>query len=153
MHQDTNSCFKKAYYIHAYQNMENCQCNVRNIRVSNITSLYSSINWFCLDIYFTFSTACFISKHISRHFLFPDSKTRRNDLYFLNYLLIFLQSGPNLDLFCVQQLNAAPFCENYAKLYFEVKHLEKELKRECWDFWGLFFFTKSALFGQYRTLP
>ena len=24
--------------------------------------------------------------------------------------------GPNLDLLCVQQSGAAPFCENYAKL-------------------------------------
>ena len=33
-------------------------------------------------------------------------------------------AGPNLDLLCVRQLNAAPFCENYAKLYFDAKNLE-----------------------------
>ena len=33
-----------------------------------------------------------------------------------NYL-----SGPNLDIFWVGPLNAAPFCENYAKLYFDAK--------------------------------
>ena len=33
-------------------------------------------------------------------------------------------SGPNLDLFCVQQSGAAPFCENYAKLYFDAKGIE-----------------------------
>ena len=38
-------------------------------------------------------------------------------------------SGPNLDLLCVQQSGAAPFCENYAKLYFDAKHLEKGLNR------------------------
>ena len=38
-------------------------------------------------------------------------------------------SGPNLDLFCVQQSGAASFCENYAKLYFDAKHLEKGWNR------------------------
>ena len=37
--------------------------------------------------------------------------------------------GPNVDLLCVRQSDAAPFCENYAKLYFDVKHLEKGLNR------------------------
>ena len=37
--------------------------------------------------------------------------------------------GPNLDLLCVQQLGTAPFCENYAKFYFDAKHLEKGLNR------------------------
>ena len=31
--------------------------------------------------------------------------------------------GPNLDLLCVQQLDATPFCENYAKPYFDAKLL------------------------------
>ena len=35
--------------------------------------------------------------------------------------------GHNLDLSCVRQSDAAPFCKNYAKLYFEAKHLEKGL--------------------------
>ena len=34
-------------------------------------------------------------------------------------------AGPNLDLLYVLKLNAAPFCENYAKLYFDAKHLKK----------------------------
>ena len=38
-------------------------------------------------------------------------------------------SGPNLDLLCVQQSRAVSFCENYAKLYFDAKHLEKGLNR------------------------
>ena len=44
-------------------------------------------------------------------------------------------SGPNLDLLCVQQLGAVLFCENYAKLYFDAKHLEKGLNWMWWDFW------------------
>ena len=35
------------------------------------------------------------------------------------------RSSPNPDLLCIQQSDAAPFCENYAKLYFDAKHLEK----------------------------
>ena len=38
-------------------------------------------------------------------------------------------SGPNLELLCVQQSGAASFCENYAKLNFDAKHLEKGLNR------------------------
>ena len=38
-------------------------------------------------------------------------------------------TGPNLDLLCVQQSEAASFCENYEKLYFNAKHLEKGLSR------------------------
>ena len=55
-------------------------------------------------------------------------------------------SGPNLDLSCVRQLDVAPFCENYAKLYFDAKHLEKGLNRGWWNFWCLFF-KKSGLFN------
>ena len=47
-------------------------------------------------------------------------------------------SGPDLDLSCVWQLDVAPFCENYAKLYFDAKHLEKGLNRGWWNFWCLF---------------
>ena len=38
-------------------------------------------------------------------------------------------SGPNLDLLCVQQSDAAHFRENYLKLYFDAEHLEKGLNR------------------------
>ena len=34
-----------------------------------------------------------------------------------------------LDLYCVRLSNAAPFCKNYTKLYFDPKHLEKGLNR------------------------
>ena len=38
-------------------------------------------------------------------------------------------AGRILDLYCVRLSNAAPFCGNYAKLYFDRKHLEKGLNR------------------------
>ena len=44
------------------------------------------------------------------------------------------------------QSNAVPFCKNYAKLYFDAKRLKQGLKK-C------LLFKKSALFGQYWTLP
>ena len=31
-------------------------------------------------------------------------------------------TGPNLELLCTWQSDAAPFWENYAKLYFDAKH-------------------------------
>ena len=74
-------------------------------------------------------------------------------------------SGPNLDLLCVQQSGAAPFCENYAKLYFDVKHLEKGLNRSWYNFWLPFFQKqnktkqnktenkKNSHLGQYWKLP
>ena len=35
-------------------------------------------------------------------------------------------SDPNLDLLCVFQLNTASICENYANLYFDAEHLERD---------------------------
>ena len=69
-----------------------------------------------------------------------------------------IKLGHILDLYCVQLLSAAHFCQNYAKLYFDAKHLEKGLNRGgVLNFWGPFFqksvfFDKSILSGQYRTL-
>ena len=80
------------------------------------------------------------------HIWFP------TDLACLSVKQFALQAGPNADLLCVRQSDAAPFCENYTKLYFDVKHLEKGLNRRWWNFWWPFF-QKSALFGQYRMLP
>ena len=37
--------------------------------------------------------------------------------------------GPNLYFLCVQESGAATFCENYERLYFDAKHLEKGLNR------------------------
>ena len=75
------------------------------------------------------------------------------DIYFFSNL-----PGHILDLYCIQLSNAAPFCENYAKLYFDAKHLENRLNRGAVKFWGPFFkkvpfFHKSALSGQYEMLP
>ena len=35
-------------------------------------------------------------------------------------------SGHILNLYCVRLTNATSICENYAKLYFDAKHLEKK---------------------------
>ena len=53
-------------------------------------------------------------------------------------------TGPNLDLLCIQLSNAAPFCKNYAKLYFDAKHLEKGLNRGWRNFWGPFWPISNA---------
>ena len=45
----------------------------------------------------------------------------------LNSVVIILTSRHILDLYCVQLSNAVLFCENYAKLYFDTKHVEKGL--------------------------
>ena len=37
---------------------------------------------------------------------------------------------PDLDFLCIQHLGTPSFRENYAKLYFDTKHLEKGLNRE-----------------------
>ena len=39
------------------------------------------------------------------------------------------------------------------KAFFDAKHLEKGLNRKEGGIFGAFFFQKSALSGQYRTLP
>ena len=41
-------------------------------------------------------------------------------------------TGPNLDPFYIRLSNAAPFCENYAKLYFDAKHLNKRELNRGW---------------------
>ena len=64
-------------------------------------------------------------------------------------------SGHILDPYCVRLLNAAPFCENYMKLWCNAKHLEKELNRGGGRMVKIlvhFFHKKSALFPQYWML-
>ena len=39
-------------------------------------------------------------------------------------------AGPNLDILCVRQSDAVAFCENYAKLYFDAKHLRLNTKQK-----------------------
>ena len=68
-------------------------------------------------------------------------------------------SGHILDLCCIRLSNAAPFWENYTKLYFDEKHLEKGLNRDGGEIFGALFskkchfFIKNALSGQHQTLP
>ena len=52
---------------------------------------------------------------------------------------------PYLDLLWIWQLDAASFCENYQKLYFDVKHVEKGLNRDWQHFWCSFFKTVPLL--------
>ena len=56
-----------------------------------------------------------------------------------------IKPSPNLDLLCVQQLDAAPFCENYAKLYYDAKHLENGLIKGG-EIYIALFFRRSAPF-------
>ena len=56
-----------------------------------------------------------------------------------------IKLGHILDLYCVRLLNAAHFCQNYAKLHSDAKHLEKGLNRGgVLNFWGPF--SKKVLF-------
>ena len=57
-----------------------------------------------------------------------------------------VSAGPNVDLLCVWQLDAAAFCGNYAKFYFDAKYLEE--KRDCIGGDGIFvhFLSKKCPF-------
>ena len=48
----------------------------------------------------------------------------------LKYGNLMLPGGHILDLYRIRLSNAAPFCENYTKLYFNAKQLKKGLNRE-----------------------
>ena len=54
----------------------------------------------------------------------------------LKYGNLMLPGGHILDLYRIRLSNAAPFCENYTKLYFNAKQLKKGLNREGWGGWG-----------------
>ena len=56
----------------------------------------------------------------------------------MKYGNLMLPAGHILDLYRVRLLNAAPFCKNYAKLYFNAKHLKKGLNRGGKIFGALF---------------
>ena len=61
----------------------------------------------------------------------------------------FPQAWHILDLYCVRLSNAAAFCENYTKLYFDAKHLEKRLSRGGWggaEIFGALFSKKVPFF-------
>ena len=54
-------------------------------------------------------------------------------------------SSHNLDLLCARQSGAALFCENYAKLYFDAKHLERDTIGGGEIFGSLFFKRKRKM--------
>ena len=56
------------------------------------------------------------------------------------------ESGHILDLYFVRLSNSASFCENYAKLYFDAKHLEKGLNRGGGEIFGTFISKKVSFF-------
>ena len=56
------------------------------------------------------NTSGFAGVHVS--FLFPSVHSSSH---------LYLR-GSNLDLLCVRQSDAAPFCKKYAKLHFDAKH-------------------------------
>ena len=49
----------------------------------------------------------------------------------------------NLELLCIRHLDAALFCKNHAKLYFDAKQLEKGLKGV--EIFGYFLSKKARL--------
>ena len=71
------------------------------------------------------------------------------EIMLLKYENLMLPAGHIVDLYRVRLLNAAPFCKNDAKLYFDAKHLKKGLDRDGRRGVKIF----GALSGQYRTLP
>ena len=60
----------------------------------------------------------------------------------LKYGNLMLLAGHILDLNCTQLSNAAPFCENYTKLYFKKQ-------RRDWIGGGIV----GTFSGKYRTMP
>ena len=60
------------------------------------------------------------------------TKISRISLYYSS-----ASSGHILDVHHIRLLNSAPFCENYAELYFVAKHLKNRLNKEVVEtFWG-----------------
>ena len=62
----------------------------------------------------------------------------------LKYGNLILPAGHILDLYCVRLSNAAIFCENYTKLYFDAKHLWKGLNKELGKIVGALFSKKCS---------
>ena len=75
-----------------------------------------------------------------RYLFQSNNSFKVEEIILLKYGQLMLPAGHILDLYfiqyCIWLSNAAPFCENYTKLYFDAKHLEK----------GFNFFQKNALF-------
>ena len=64
-----------------------------------------------------------------------------DDIYFAFGMQILLPQWFHLLLDFVYP-DTAPICENYAKVYFDTKHLEKALNRGWQNFWCSFIFKK-----------
>ena len=77
------------------------------------------------------------------------------EIMLLKYENLMLPAEHILDLYCVRLSNAAVFSENYTKLYFNAKRLEKGFIIGGRDGDKSFsaLFSESTLFGQYRMLP
>ena len=54
---------------------------------------------------------------------------KKNEIMSLKYGNLMLPAWHILDLYWVRISNTASFCENYAKLYFDAKHLKKGWNR------------------------
>ena len=68
-----------------------------------------------------------INAPVHYHHCIKSSTLHYNNSAALTFLML---PGHILDLYCVRLSNTAPFCKNYAKLYFDAKHLEKGLNRD-----------------------
>ena len=69
------------------------------------------------------------------------------------YVLTKNLTGHMLDLYCVRLSKAAPCFENYTKLYFDAKHLEKEFNRGGERFWDPFFKKRTPFHKKYPFRP
>ena len=61
------------------------------------------------------------------------------DSYLCFRFVLLHSAGQILDLYCIWLSNAAPFCKNYAKLYFGPKRFEMGLNGVVVEFLGPFF--------------
>ena len=57
--------------------------------------------------------------------------------------------GPNLDLLCVRQSDDEHFCENFAKLYFDAKYLEKGSFNEGGEIFDALLFKKVVFLANF----
>ena len=74
----------------------------------------------------------------------------------LKYENLMLPAGHIVDLYRVRLLNAAPFCKNDAKLYFDAKHLKKGLDRDGRrgvKMFGALFFKKVPFLASIQRCP
>ena len=75
------------------------------------------------------------------------------EIILVKYENLILPAGHILDLYCVRLLNVALFCENYTKLYFDAKHLEKGLNKEGGKIVGALLFKKVSFLANIERCP